>query len=363
MQDLGTIPGGTGGSIANGVSGNLVVGSSSTSSSANRAFVYDLSDPEAVMQDLGTLGGENGIATGVSGNVVVGYSHVSGYTGLHATVWTPDNSPPTGTVQIDPDAVTAGTYTFTATPSFIDPDGDPLTYEYVWTMNGQGVGANSDTLSDIAVFRGDVIAVGVIASDGTAFSTPATDQVVVSNSAPSGSVQITPDTVTAGTYTFTATPSVSDLDQDPLTYHYAWTKNDIPVGGDSATLARQKVVKGDSIGVTVTVSDGIESSSVTDDVTVGNTPPSAGTVKISPARVSPGTYTFTATPARFTDKDGDALTYHYVWTQNGEYMGESNTVMLTVAQNDVVAVSVTADDGTDLSPAATAEVTVKASRK
>ncbi len=80
-------------------------------------------------------------------------------------------------------------------------------------------------------------------------------------------------------------------------------------------------------------------------------------------QLSPGAYTFTATPARFTDKDGDTLTYHYVWTQNGYFIGGSNTVTLTVAQNDVVAVSVTADDGTNLSPAATAEVTVKASRK
>jgi hypothetical protein len=268
-------------------------------------------------------------------------------------------------VQISPDPVYAGTRSFTAEPAeFSDPDGDLLTYEYVWRMNGQEVSGDANTLSDIAVFRDDVIEVSVIAWDGTATSDPATDQVVVSNSAPTGTVEITPASVTAGTYTFTATPSFSDPDNDPLTLHYAWTKNGIAVGGDSATLARQKVVKNEEILVTVTVSDGVASSSATDQVIVSNTAPSAGTVKISPARVSPGTYTFTATPARFTDKDGDELSYHYSWTLNDSPEGgDDATVELTVNANDVVAVSVTAWDGSNSSLPATAEVTVKASRK
>jgi hypothetical protein len=268
-------------------------------------------------------------------------------------------------VQISPNPVYAGNRTFTAFPAgFSDLDEDDLTYHYAWTMNGYQVGMDYNMLSSIAVVRGDVIAVSVTASDGTATSEPATDQVVVSNSAPTGTVKITPASVTAGTYTFTATPSFSDPDNDPLTYHYAWTKNDTPVGGDSATLARQKLVKDDIIAVIVTVSDGVATSSATDQVIVGNTAPSVGTVKISPARVSPGMYTFTATPARFTDKDGDSLTYHYHWTLNDETVGGySATATLTVVANDVVAVSVTASDGSDSSLAATAEVTVKASRK
>ena len=51
-------------------------------------------------------------------------------------------------------------------------------------------------------------------------------------------------------------------------------------------------------------------------VTVANDAPVAGTVSITPA--SPTTnQTLTATPAGFTDADGDSLTYHYQWFNNG----------------------------------------------
>ncbi len=74
----------------------------------------------------------------------------------------------------------------------------------------------------------------------------------------------------------------------------------------------------------------------------------------------PGTRSFTATPAGFTDPDGDTLTYHYAWTLNGqEQVGETGaTINLTVKSGDVVAVSVTASDGTLSSDAATDSVTV-----
>ena len=87
-----------------------------------------------------------------------------------------------------------------------------------------------------------------------------------------------------------------------------------------------------------------------DTVTVANTAPVAGTVTITPA--SPTTnQTLTATPAGFTDADGDSLTYHYQWFNNGSPLaGEtSSTLDLSVAGNgnrgDLIKVEVYATDG------------------
>ncbi len=121
--------------------------------------------------------------------------------------------------------------------------------------------------------------------------------------------------------------------------------------------------KGDVISVKVTVSDGTDSDTASDDVTVVNSAPVAGTVSISPA--SPTTnQTLTATPAGFTDADGDTLTYSYVWKKNGTVIaGETgNTLDLSQSGNgnkgDKITVSVTASDGTASSSAASDEVTV-----
>lgn len=70
--DLGTLGGRT--SIAEGVSGSLVVGWSEVSLAAMHAFAYDLGASSPSMEDLGTLGGTNSQATAASGDVVVGYS-------------------------------------------------------------------------------------------------------------------------------------------------------------------------------------------------------------------------------------------------------------------------------------------------
>ena len=275
------------------------------------------------------------------------------------------NSAPTaGTVNITPDPVLAGTRTFTATPSgFSDPDSDPLTYHYAWTINSVAVGTDSATLASVVVAKNDVVAVSVYASDGSLSSGNATDSVTVGNSAPTaGTVNITPDPVLAGTRTFTATPSgFSDPDSDPLTYHYAWTINSVAVGTDSATLASVVVAKNDVVAVSVYASDGsLSSGNATDSVTVGNSAPTAGTVNITPDPVLAGTRTFTATPSGFSDPDSDPLTYHYAWTINSVAVGTDSATLasVVVAKNDVVAVSVYASDGSLSSGTAADSVTV-----
>jgi probable HAF family extracellular repeat protein len=72
MRDLGTLGGTTSGARA--VSGNIVVGTSSTAAGpiSEHAFAYDLMAANPKMRDLGTLGGPVSNARAVSGTIVVG---------------------------------------------------------------------------------------------------------------------------------------------------------------------------------------------------------------------------------------------------------------------------------------------------
>lgn len=113
-----------------------------------------------------------------------------------------------------------------------------------------------------------LITVTVTDDDGATGSTSRV--ITVSNTAPvAGSVEITPETMGAGTQTFTATPTgFTDPDGDTLTYQYTWTVNDTPAGTDSPTLTTD-VTPGDIITVAVTATDGTATTTpVTDTLTV-----------------------------------------------------------------------------------------------
>ncbi len=65
---------------------------------------------------------------------------------------------------------------------------------------------------------------------------PVTDSITVSNGAPVFSdLTIAPAPANTNDI-LVATPTASDPEGDPFTYHYAWTSNGSSVGGDSASL-------------------------------------------------------------------------------------------------------------------------------
>lgn len=82
MRDLGTLlePGQTAGYISAepaDIDGPIIVGSSTTATSSEHGFVYDLRHPDRGMVDIGVLGSNDRLsseAVAVAGNVVVGWS-------------------------------------------------------------------------------------------------------------------------------------------------------------------------------------------------------------------------------------------------------------------------------------------------
>ena len=176
----------------------------------------------------------------------------------------------------------------TATPgTWFDPNGDPEGYDYQWAKwNGASwndiVGATTDTLGAANFVRGDMLRITCWPNDGTNVGNPVTDEITISNSAPSvTSVAITPDPAVA-TDDLTAVPSGwNDADGDPEGYDYQWAKWDGAVwqdlvGETAAVLSSTNFVKGDQIQVTATPNDGtVTGAAVTDEITIADAPPTA----------------------------------------------------------------------------------------
>ena len=140
-------------------------------------------------------------------------------------------------------------------------------------------------------------------------------------------------------------------------------KGKIIAGATGATFSPTAAVNGDLVSVAITASDGQALSlSVSDTVTVGNTPPTKGSVVIAPSSPKAGTV-LTAIPSGFADVDGDSLTYHYQWAVNDKDIPGATAASLVQSSavgGDVVTVSVSADDGHlgGTSEAAGARVTI-----
>jgi len=90
----------------------------------------------------------------------------------HVSTWVVNRPPRLLGIQIEPaDHITAGTE-ISVTPSADDPDGDPLTFRYRWTVNGRRTGGSGPELETEHLRRGDAIQVWAVANDGEADSEP-----------------------------------------------------------------------------------------------------------------------------------------------------------------------------------------------
>ena len=102
-----------------------------------------------------------------------------------------------------------------------------------------------------------------------------------------------------------------------------------------------------SVDVTARDPKGHVSTGVNDSVTVVNVAPVEGSVAIAPSSPLAGT-ALTATPAGFSDADGDELTYSYAWFRNDVAIegATTNTLPASVfAAGDEIRVEVRAEDG------------------
>jgi len=133
------------------------------------------------------------------------------------------NSPPVAYVRITPENPDT-THELFANAWGEDPDGDTLTFEYGWTIDGEpAIGINPE-FPPQRTTRDQVIAVSVVARDGRTISAPATDEVLIGNSPPGRAevgISQSPSGPERDLWCQILEPA-PDADRDPLTYSFTW---------------------------------------------------------------------------------------------------------------------------------------------
>ncbi len=206
--------------------------------------------------------------------------------------------------------------------SSTDPDGDPISYAYAWTVDGAASTAStSGTLGSSATSKGELWEVTVTPSDSHSTGASASASATIGNSAPvMSSVAIAPTTAYTDS-TLAASVSATDLDGDTVSFDYSWTVDGSFVYSGGASLDGAIYFdKHDSVEVTVTPSDGDDSGSAMSSsaLTILNSPPDAPGVTVLPAAPAEGADDLICTvSSASSDDDGDSVDYGFAWTVDG----------------------------------------------
>lgn len=252
-----------------------------------------------------------------------------------------------------------------------DPEGqrDDVSYAVVWSRDGATVDALADahTVPATETSKGERWEVRVTPLNrrdregeiGTA-------ELVIANTPPvAEAVAILPEAPTRVTGA-TASATGVDVDGDTITWSYAWTLEGVSIGEDSDAIAGDALVRGETLRVVATPSDGeIEGPAVSAEVSVGNALPSLEAVSLAPA--DPRTLSvLTASATGMADPDGDAVEVIFSFHVDGvavhEVRSDSGTATLDgatyFAKGQTVAVVATPTDGFDSGPAVTSDEVV-----
>ncbi len=142
-----------------------------------------------------------------------------------------------------------------------DVDRNPLSFRYLWIVNGQPVrNQDGEQLSPELLKRGDAVSVEIWPHDGMVEGRPfTTEPLVVGNSPPVvAHLAIEPESVSPGVRV-QARADMSDVDRDLVRVSYRWWKNDALVQeGDEAELNTAGFSRGDTLSVEAVPFDGVQ---------------------------------------------------------------------------------------------------------
>jgi formylglycine-generating enzyme required for sulfatase activity len=270
------------------------------------------------------------------------------------------NTLPTVTVAFAPEAPLSGD-TLVAVATGVDADGDPLSFTYVWTVDGEPADVAEDSISGDVVRHGQRWTVTVTPADPEGAGLPVTAEVTIANSVPEVlGVTLAP---AAPFVTDDVVASVDgyDADADGITYTYTFFVDGTEVqSGDSDTMGAGGATKHERIFVEVVPNDGIDDGAayVSADVEVANALPVAASATIDPVPAYASS-TLTCAPLGFADADGDGESWSYTWAVNGVDAGTAATLETgSFQKNDAVTCTATPFDGEASGAAVTSGVRI-----
>ena len=259
------------------------------------------------------------------------------------------NTPPTiHSVELKPARIVPGK-TVHARVTAVDPDGDHVDLEYVWSLGSREAQGGGDSIAlPKWLRRGDPISVSVVANDGRDTSEAFQVTSHVMNRRPRMTdIQIQIQDIEGDAMgSWVAAPTAEDPDGDRLSFRYAWAINGELSANHQASFERSQSERGDKVKLTVWASDGIDESRplTSAPFAVGNSPPEI--VSVPPAVDDTGLFIYVV---RATDRDGDSpLTYSLEEGPSGMRIdSESGELQWQAALEDAGehAVRVAVDDG------------------
>ena len=248
-----------------------------------------------------------------------------------------------------------------------DDDGDAITYEYDWYVNGAPIDADGSTLTGEYFDRGDSLWCVMTPTDGEDAGTPVSSNVVViENSVPTiDSVLLSPSPAYEASTLYCTPLDAQDGDGDAIGYLYSWYIDGDPVSGAASNyLTGIYFDRGDVVqcGVKAKDDSDVGEEVLSNAVEIANTSPTLATVTLSPS-LAYETSLLTCAPSGGSDDDGDSLTYLYAWKVDGVLVEGADQSTLTGEDFDrdqsVVCV-VTPYDGIDEGEAVESnEITVR----
>jgi hypothetical protein len=231
--------------------------------------------------DLGVAGhGDAGDTIAVDVRANDGHGGLSPATRVTQTITNGNSTPIAGEVAITPAAPKTNDVVTAQTTGFREPDGQALTYHYVWKRNGAVIAGATGATLDLSQAgngdRGDTIAVEVKATDpqNLASDTVSDDATVATTNPTAGTATIRPTAPATNDTVSAQAAGFADIDGDSLTYQYQWSRNGeiIPgATGRSLNLATLgNTAAGDVVAISVKAVDGYGGTSpaATSNVTV-----------------------------------------------------------------------------------------------
>ena len=269
--------------------------------------------------------------------------------GKDSTSSTENSAPSSPSIVVSPaSAATDEDLVVVFTAESSDPDGDTITYRYLWAVDGTvRTDLTTDTVSASETTKGESWTVTVTPSDGDVDGDPVTADAVIVNTLPVATVTLDPQGPGV-TEDVTASATATDLDADAVSFTYAWTVDGETSEYTDEVLPAGAAVRGETWTVTAIPSDDEEAGEGVDaSITFENSVPTVTSVAITPA-VATEADTLVATTEGATDADADSVTFVYGWYVDGALVQEGASASLGpefFAKNQTVEVEATPNDG------------------
>lgn len=237
-----------------------------------------------------------------------------------------NTAPRITSVRVEPDPATSSE-PLTAVWEAIDYDGDPVTAEIAWEVNGIEV-ATGPVLPTLAFERDDLVRAVATPLDGDLAGIPVGSAVVqIENGAPTAlGALIEPGTLTEGVVARCELSVPVDPDDDRVTAATRWfvTGNLVST---QPTLTGVSFARGDFVQCEATPGDGRDEGAplISDPVEVGNSVPVLGTVTLDP-EIPTAAGPVTAVVGGWYDADADEVLTLTTWAIDGVIGPEGDTL-------------------------------------